>query len=49
MNYVAEHELLCRNFGGHWSDQHRTFFCTFEERVDFQKLSMKNMDNGRMP
>jgi hypothetical protein len=36
MEDEGEREVFCRNLGGHYR-----FFCIPEERVDFQKKSMK--------
>jgi hypothetical protein len=41
MEDEGEHEVFCRNFGGHWNKEHNRFFRIPEERVDFQKKSMK--------
>jgi hypothetical protein len=41
MEDEGEHEVFCRNFGGHWNKEHNRFFCIPEERIDFQKKSMK--------
>jgi hypothetical protein len=40
MEDEGEHEVFCRNFGGHWNKEHNRFFRIPEERVDFQKKSM---------
>jgi hypothetical protein len=31
MDNEREHKLFCGNFGGHWSNKHRKFFCILEE------------------
>jgi hypothetical protein len=41
MEDEGEHEVFCRNFGGHWDKEYNRFFRILEERVDFQKKSMK--------
>jgi hypothetical protein len=41
MEDEGEREIFCRNFGGHWNKEHNRFFCIPEERVNFQKKSMK--------
>jgi hypothetical protein len=41
MEDEAQREVFCRNFGGHWDKEHKRFFRIPEERVDFQKKSMK--------
>jgi hypothetical protein len=41
MEDEGEREVFCRNFGGHWDKEHNRFFNIPEERVDFQKKSMK--------
>jgi hypothetical protein len=41
MEDEGEREVFCRNFGGHWNKEHNRFFHIPEERVDFQKKSMK--------
>jgi hypothetical protein len=41
MEDEGEHEVFCWNFGGHWNKEYNRFFCIPEERVDFQKKSMK--------
>jgi hypothetical protein len=41
MEDEGEHEIFCRNFGGHWNKEHNRFFRIPDERVDFQKKSMK--------
>jgi hypothetical protein len=41
MEDEGEHEVFCWNFGGHWNKEHNRFFRILEERVDFQKKSMK--------
>jgi hypothetical protein len=41
MEDEGEHEVFCRNFDGHWNKEHNRFFRIPEERVDFQKKSMK--------
>jgi hypothetical protein len=41
MEDEGEREFFCRNFGGHWNKEHNRFFRIPEERVDFQKKSMK--------
>jgi hypothetical protein len=48
MEDKAEHEVFCRNFGGHWSKKHNRFFGIPEERVDFQTKSMKGWDRGHI-
>jgi hypothetical protein len=35
MEDEGEHEVFCRNFGGHWNKEHNRFFRIREERVDF--------------
>jgi hypothetical protein len=42
MEDEGKHEVFCQNFGGHWDKEHNRFFRIFEERVDFQKKSMKD-------
>jgi hypothetical protein len=41
MEDEGEHEVFCQNFGGHWDKEYNRFFCIPEERVNFQKKSMK--------
>jgi hypothetical protein len=41
MEDEGECEVFCQNFGGHWNKEHNRFFRIPEERVDFQKKSMK--------
>jgi hypothetical protein len=41
MEDEGEREVFCRNFGRHWDKEHSRFFRILEERVDFQKKSMK--------
>jgi hypothetical protein len=51
MEDEGEREVFCRNFGGHWDKELSRFFCIPEERVDFQKKSMKGWsgwDRGRI-
>src|SRR5450759_2933129 len=38
----GQREVFCRNFGGHWDKEYKKFFRIPEERVDFQKESMKD-------
>jgi hypothetical protein len=41
MEGEVEREVFCQNIGGHWDKEHNRFFHIPEERVDFQKKSMK--------
>jgi hypothetical protein len=41
MEDEGEHKVFCRNFGGHWNKEHNRFFRIPEERVNFEKKSMK--------
>jgi hypothetical protein len=41
MEDEGEREVFCRNFGGYWNKEHNRFFHILEERVNFQKKSMK--------
>ena len=40
MEDEGEREVFCRNFGGHWNEEHKKFFRIPEERVDSEKRSM---------
>jgi hypothetical protein len=41
MEDEGEREVFCQKFCGHWNKEHNRFFRIPEERVDFQKKSMK--------
>ena len=41
MEDEGQREVFYQSFGGHWNKKYKRFFCIPEERVDFQKKSMK--------